>query len=152
MNVESAGDVVEVLLVEDNAADAELTMRVLQRQRIINHVRWVKDGAEAIQFLFGDPQAGQEPAQCTRPRMILLDLKLPKIDGLEVLRRIKRDPAMAAVPVVIMTSSKEEQDLVESYRLGVNSYVVKPVDYTAFAESVLQLGRYWLVVNQTPKG
>jgi two-component system response regulator len=140
---------VEILLVEDNPADAELTLRVLQKQRIVNRILWLKDGAEALEFLFSTDSAGQD--QCrNKPRMILLDLKLPKVDGLEVLRKIKDHEEMRTTPVVVMTSSQEERDLVESYRLGVNSYVVKPVDFAQFADAVRQLGLYWLLINKTP--
>jgi len=149
MNESHSNDVVEILLVEDNPADAELTLRVLQKQGIVNRVQWLKDGAEALDFLFCNDAAGKEKCR-NKPKMILLDLKLPKVDGLEVLRKIKDHEEMRTTPVVVMTSSQEERDLVQSYRLGVNSYVVKPVDFAQFADAVRQLGLYWLLINKTP--
>ncbi len=143
------GGVVEVLLIEDNPADAELTLRALRKHRLADAVEIARDGAEALDFLFGSGD-GAKPRWRGGPRLILLDLKLPKIDGLEVLRRIKLDPATKGIPVVVMTSSQEERDLVESYRLGVNSYVVKPVDFEQFTEAVGQLGLYWLMLNKVP--
>lgn len=134
---------VEILLVEDSPADVELAMRALKKHNLANRLHVARDGAEAIEFLFG-PNAGQVP------KMVLLDLKLPKVDGLEVLRRIKSDPATRRIPVVVMTSSREERDIVESYELGVNSYIVKPVDFDQFVRAVAELGLYWLVLNQSP--
>ncbi len=140
---------VEILLVEDNMADAEMTIRALRKVNLANKLVHLKDGEEAINFLFGlGPFAGR--ATSDHPKVILLDIKMPKIDGIEVLRRIKSDEATRMIPVIIMTSSKEEQDVVTSYRLGVNSYVVKPVDFEGFASAVSQLGLYWLITNQPP--
>ena len=140
---------VEILLVEDNPSDAELALYALKKHSLANHIHIVRDGAEALDFLFcaGD-YAGRRIKD--NPQVILLDLKLPKVDGLEVLRRIKADPRTRATPVVALTSSREERDIVESYRLGANSYIVKPVDFEQFAEAVRQLGLYWVRLNQPP--
>jgi len=139
----------EILLIEDNPHDAELTMRALGKRNLRNHIVWAKDGAEALDLLFGpDPDAPGVVRH--RPRVILLDLKLPKVDGLEVLRRLKGDESTKHLPVVVMTSSREERDVVQSYQLGVNSYIVKPVDFDAFSEAVVELGLYWLLLNQPP--
>lgn len=136
---------VEILLVEDNPNDAELTLRALQQHRLANRVLVARDGAEAIEFLFGDgPKAGV-------PRVILLDLKLPKVDGLEVLRRLKAEERTRAVPVVVLTSSREEPDIATAYRLGANSYIVKPVDFEAFVRAVADVGLYWLLLNEPPR-
>jgi two-component system response regulator len=140
---------VEILLVEDNPSDAELALYALKKHNLANYIHIVRDGAEALDFMFcaGD-YAGRRMKDS--PKVILLDLKLPKVDGLEVLRRIKADPRTRATPVVALTSSREERDIVESYRLGVNSYIVKPVDFEQFAEAVRQLGLYWVLLNQPP--
>ena len=140
---------VEILLVEDNQDDIDLALLALQKNRIANNIHVVRDGAEALDFLFG-PAEGPAPTGEV-PKFILLDLKLPKVDGLEVLRRLKDDPRTQHVPVVMMTSSSEERDVIESYRLGVNSYIVKPVDFNQFSEAVKQLGMYWLVLNRRPQ-
>ena len=136
---------VEILLVEDSPADIELAVRALQKHNLANRLHIARDGAEALEFLFGD--GGHQV-----PKMVLLDLKLPRVDGLEVLRRIKNDPVTRRIPVVVMTSSREERDIVESYELGVNSYIVKPVDFEQFVRAVAELGLYWLVLNQLPSG
>jgi two-component system response regulator len=140
---------VEILLVEDNPDDAEIALRALTRHNITNRIFHVRDGKEALDFLYAQgPFADREGA--TRPKLILLDLKLPKIGGLEVLAKVKGDPALKSVPVVILTSSSEERDLIESYQLGVNSYLVKPVDFDKFGESMREVGMYWLLLNQLP--
>jgi two-component system, response regulator len=139
---------VEILLVEDSAADAEMTLRTLKRRSIANDIEWVRDGVEALEFLRCEGAwATRRPVQ---PRLVLLDLKMPRMDGLEVLRELKSDARTRHVPVVMMTSSREEGDLVASYSLGVNSYIVKPVDFDQFAETVAQVGMYWVLANQTP--
>ncbi len=144
------GSAVEILLVEDNAQDAELTLRALDRAKVTNNIRVARDGAEALEILFGEgSEAGRKPSAA--PKVILLDLKLPKVNGLEVLERIKSDPRTKMIPVVVLTSSREQNDIVESYRLGVNSYIVKPVDFERFADAVQKAGMYWLLINQPPR-
>jgi CheY-like chemotaxis protein len=143
-------DAVEILIVEDTPQDLELTLRALRKAKLSNHIHIARDGAEAIEFLFAEgPHVGRK-VELT-PKVILLDLKLPKIDGIEVLRRIKDDARTKSIPVVVLTSSKEQKDVVESYRLGVNSYIVKPVNFEGFAQAVQDLGMYWLLLNQPPK-
>ncbi len=138
---------VEILLVEDNPNDVELTLHALRKNHISNRIHVVRDGAEGLEFIFCTGAYAERNIQET-PKVILLDLKLPKVDGLEVLQRIKADPRTRATPVVVLTSSREERDVVESYRLGVNSYIVKPVDFKKFTEAVQQMGLYWLLLNQ----
>ncbi len=138
-----------ILLVEDNPDDEALTLRALKKNNILNGVVVAHDGVEALDYLFGTgTHAGRNPSHL--PQVVLLDLKLPKVDGLEVLRRIRADERTKLLPVVILTSSKEEQDLLKSYSLHANSYVRKPVDFTQFTEAVRQLGLYWLVLNEAP--
>jgi len=139
----------ELLLVEDNPHDVELTLHVLRKHNLANHIKVVRDGAEALQLLFG---AGGEASSESEniPKVILLDLKLPKVNGLEVLGRVKADPRTKSIPVVVLTSSREERDLAVCYELGVNSYIVKPVDFTQFTEAIRQLGLYWLLLNERP--
>ena len=140
----------EVLLVEDNEDDEELTLRALTKHNLANNVVVVRDGAEALDYVFrAGAYAGLPPGRY--PRVILLDLKLPKVDGLEVLRRIKSDPKTRKIPVVVLTSSSEETDIVRSYELGVNSYIVKPVDFEGFLRAVSEVGLYWLLVNEPPR-
>ena len=144
MNVES----VEILLVEDNPDDVELTLRALREHNLANRVKVVSDGVEALDFIRPD-----DPASAPHdgyPKLVLLDLKLPRIGGLEVLRRLKASEATKTIPVVVLTSSQEESDLVESYRLGANSYIVKPVDFQQFTQAVVKLGLYWLLLNKVP--
>ncbi|MBI2487468.1 MAG: response regulator [Deltaproteobacteria bacterium] len=140
---------VEILLVEDNPNDEELTLRALRKHNLANRVHVVRDGAEALEFVFATGAYTDRKVE-NRPEVILLDLKLPKVDGLEVLRRIKSDERTKMTPVVVLTSSKEDRDIVESYKLGVNSYIVKPVDFDKFLQAVSQLGLYWLLLNQPP--
>ena len=140
---------VEILLVEDDPRDVELTKHALEKEHLCNNIHVVGDGEEALNFLFGrgdysDRQNGPNPY------LVLLDLHLPKVDGLEVLREMKSNPRTCIVPVVVLTSSREQRDLVESYRLGVNSYIQKPVDFSQFQEAVKQVGLYWLLLNQSP--
>jgi two-component system response regulator len=139
----------EILLVEDNPDDAELALRAFRQNRIANTVRVVHDGAEALDYLFGRGTFAGRDATLT-PQVVLLDLKLPKVDGLEVLRALRADPRTRLVPVVVLTSSVEEDDVVRSYELGGNSYIRKPVDFAQFVEAVRQLGLYWLVLNVPP--
>ena len=140
----------EILLVEDNDQDLELALRALKKAKISNQIRVARDGVDALEFVFGEGRyQSRDPRQI--PKVILLDLKLPGLDGLEVLRRLKGDPRTKMIPVVMLTSSKEQRDVIESYHLGVNSYIVKPVNFEQFAESVGQLGFYWLLLNQPPK-
>lgn len=140
---------VEILLVEDNPNDVELTLHTLQKHHLANHVHVVRDGAEALEFIFCSGAYAQRHIE-NSPKVVLLDLKLPKVDGLEVLRRIKADPRTQPIPVVVLTSSREERDIVESYQLGANSYIVKPVDFEQFTEAVRQLGLYWALLNEPP--
>jgi len=139
---------VEILLVEDNALDAELTMRALKNGGLANKLLWVKDGQQALDFLFrdGDYAARED----TVPRLVLLDLKMPKVDGIEVLKAVKANEKTRRIPVVVMTSSQEERDVAQTYDMGVNSYVVKPVDFNSLAELARQAGYYWLAINRTP--
>ena len=139
----------EILLVEDNPNDAELTLRALKKTRVANEIHVVRDGAEALEFLFGEGAYALR-AGSALPRVVLLDLKLPKVDGLEVLRRIKGEERTKLVPVIVLTSSREESDLVASYRLGANSYIVKPVESEAFFKAVNDIGLYWLLLNEPP--
>jgi len=141
--------VVEILLVEDNATDAELAMRTLKKNNLANNLVWVKDGAEALDFLFTRGEYSDRNG-CAPPRVVLLDLRLPKVDGMEVLRVIKDDARTQAIPVVVLTSSQEDRDVAESYKLGVNSYISKPVEFDAFAKTVAELGMYWLLYNHPP--
>jgi two-component system, response regulator len=140
---------VEILLVEDSTADAEMTMRTLKRRGIANNVHWVRDGVEALDYLFCT--GGHSSRVNGHPKLVLLDLKMPRMDGLQVLERMKADAHTRTIPVVMMTSSREEGDLIASYRLGVNSFVVKPVDFGEFAETVAQVGMYWMIANEAPE-
>jgi CheY-like chemotaxis protein len=140
---------VEILLVEDNPVDVELTLHALRNNNLANQIQVVRDGEEALDFLFSrGPYSGRD--HNSPPKLILLDLKLPKVDGLEVLREIKNNSRTRPIPVVILTSSKEERDLILSYQLGINSYIQKPVDFNEFRETVKHLGLYWLLINQPP--
>ncbi len=140
---------VEILLVEDNPTDAELTMRALKRKNMANQVVWVKDGAEALDFIFATGiYSDRNPEDL--PKLILLDLRMPKVDGLEVLQKIKAEEKTRQIPVVVLTSSNEDRDIVESYKLGVNSYVSKPVEFDEFIDAVSTLGFYWMLINNPP--
>ncbi|MFZ2161295.1 MAG: response regulator [Sideroxyarcus sp.] len=140
---------VEILLVEDNPTDAELCIRSLKKNNLANKLVWVKDGAEALDFLFATGAYAERSVTCP-PKVILLDLRLPKVDGKEVLRRVKSDERTRAIPVVVLTSSKEDRDVAESYQLGVNSFISKPVGFEDFARTVKDLGLYWLLINRPP--
>jgi two-component system response regulator len=142
---------VEILLVEDNPNDIELTLHAFRRHNLANRIQVARDGVEALEFIFG---AGGEGGDIVDrpPRVVLLDLKLPKINGLEVLQRLKSDPRTRVIPVVVLTASREEQDVVESYQLGVNSYIIKPIDFDQFVSAMRTLGMYWLLLNQPPVG
>jgi two-component system response regulator len=140
--------IVEILLVEDNPHDVKLTLHAFRKNNIANHTQVVRDGAEALDYLFCEGIYKTRP--CSLPRIVMLDLKLPKVDGLEVLRRMKNDPRTQAIPVVMLTSSREERDIIESYQLGVNSYIVKPVDFEQFNQAVRNIGMYWLLLNEPP--
>jgi CheY-like chemotaxis protein len=140
---------IEILLVEDNAADEELAIHALRTNNLVNQIHVTRDGEEALDFLFC--RGAHAHRDCEKPpRLVLLDLKLPKVDGLEVLRQLKSDPRTKAIPIVILTASREERDMINGYQLGVNSYIQKPVDFGQFREIIKQLGLYWLVVNQAP--
>ena len=140
---------VEILLVEDNPHDRELTIRALKKQGVVNHIATVEDGAEALDFLFcRGPYADRQVSN--RPTLVVLDLKLPKLDGVEVLRAIRGDNRTRTIPVVVLTSSRENADVAECYRMGVNSYVVKPVESCDFNQAIGQLGTYWMVLNNAP--
>lgn len=143
-------NIVEILLVEDSPDDLALCLRALRKANLENHIHVARDGAEALDFIFCEgPHASRHIEDI--PKVIMLDLKLPKVDGLEVLQRVKADSRTSKIPVVIMTSSKEQRDVIESYRLGVNSYIVKPVNFESFAKAVEELGYYWVLLNQPPK-
>jgi CheY-like chemotaxis protein len=140
---------VDILLVEDNKDDLELTLHALRKERLANRIQIARDGEEALDFLFCRNGFAERSFE-QPPRLVLLDLKLPKVDGMEVLRHLKAEPRTRTIPVVILTSSKEERDLINSYNLGVNSYIQKPVDFDQFRETVKRVGMYWLLVNQPP--
>lgn len=142
--------IVEILLVEDSLEDLELTCRALKNANLGNHIQIARDGAEALEFIFCEGPHAERRIEDT-PKLILLDLKLPKVDGLEVLQRLKGDTRTRDIPVVVLTSSKEQNDIVASYQLGVNSYIVKPVNFEGFTAAVQKLGMYWLLLNQPPK-
>jgi CheY-like chemotaxis protein len=140
---------VEILLAEDNPRDAEMTQRALRKINFANKVHWVKDGEAALNYLTRDGEYADRPAS-SNPKLVLLDIKMPKVDGIEVLRQIKANEDLKKIPVVVMTSSNEERDVIESYRLGVNSYIVKPVEFSVFAETVARAGLYWILTNRAP--
>ncbi|MDH3973460.1 MAG: response regulator [Deltaproteobacteria bacterium] len=144
----SSGEV-EILLVEDTLADAELAIRALKKRNLANKLVWVKDGAEAIDFLFGQGNHADGSIK-NAPKLVMLDLRLPKVDGIEVLKRIKSDERTKGIPVVVVTSSSEERDIVESYQFGVNSYITKPINFEDFAKTISDLGFYWMILNRLP--
>jgi two-component system, response regulator len=143
---------VEILLVEDNPADVELTLRAFRARNFANQVFVARDGAEALAFFFGEDGGGHPLTEFgVTPRVILLDLNLPKVDGLEVLKRLKADERTRSLPVVVLTSSREQPDIAAAYRLGANSYIVKPVDFESFARAVSEVGLYWVLLNEQPR-
>jgi len=142
-------NIVEILIVEDNPNDAEMALRALKKNNLTNNVLVVVDGEEALDFIFHKNKFVNRDGS-NQPKIILLDLKLPKVDGLEVLKELKNNEETKMIPVIVLTSSKEESDILESYKLGVNSYIVKPVDFDKFVEAVRQLGLYWLLLNESP--
>jgi len=142
-------NLVEILLVEDNPNDVELTLRALRKNNLSNNIFVVTDGAEALDYFFANGKYSDRNISLT-PKLVILDLKLPKIDGLEILRIIKQDDRTKSIPVVVLTSSKEESDIVASYKLGANSFIVKPVDFDKFVVTVRELGMYWLLLNEPP--
>ena len=142
-------DRVEILLVEDNETDAELCIHALKKHHFANNLVWLKDGAEALDFLFGEGEYAGRPIW-NKPSLILLDLRMPKVDGIEVLRRVKSDEQLKSIPVVVLTSSTENPDLKECYRLGANGFASKPVEFDAFADVAAKIGMYWLLINRTP--
>jgi two-component system, response regulator len=141
---------VEILLAEDEPSDADLCMRALQRRKVANHIVWVKDGCEALDFLFARGPYTRRTA-ADRPRLLLLDIKMPKVDGFEVLRQLRADPQFATMPVVMMTSSSEARDIAQGYRLGVNSFIHKPVEFANFQRAVEEVGLYWMLLNKAPE-
>ena len=146
----STTNIVEILIVEDSPQDLELTLRALKKANLANYIESARDGAEALEFIFCEGAHAERRIEDI-PKLILLDLKLPKVDGLEVLKRIKGDLRTRSIPVVVLTSSKEQRDVIESYKLGINSYIVKPVNFDGFMAAVQELGMYWLLLNQPPK-
>ncbi len=140
---------VDILLIEDNLHEAELTIRNLKKHNLANRLLHIDDGADALEYIFARGKYVGESR--VNPRLILLDLKLPRVDGLEILRQVKSNEITKTIPVVILTSSREEKDIVESYRIGVNSYIVKPVSFDAFALAIKELGLYWMILNQSPE-
>jgi two-component system, response regulator len=143
------GTMLDIILVEDNPADAELTIDALQENRLANRVKLITDGEEAVDYIFRTGKY-QDCGMCNSPKLILLDLNLPKIDGLEILRRIRSDQRTKMIPVVVLTSSLADKDRIESYKLGVNSYIVKPVGFDNFAQAVAEIGCYWALLNKSP--
>jgi two-component system response regulator len=140
---------IDILLVEDNATDAELCIRALKKHNLANRLFWVKDGAEALDFLYGRGQYASRETE-NRPKVILLDLRMPKVDGREVIRIVKGDERLKTIPIVVLTSSKDDHEIGDCYRLGANSFVTKPVEFDAFANAVAQLGMFWMLINKPP--
>jgi len=143
-------NIVDILLIEDNSNDVELTLRALKKHSITNNIKVIKDGAEALEYFFATGKYAGRDIRLT-PKLVILDIKLPKVDGLEVLRAVKADERTKTIPIVMLTSSKEESDVLVGYKLGANSFIVKPVDFSKFMEIVQQLGLYWLLLNEPPK-
>lgn len=149
MNENISLDVLDILLVEDRAEDAELAMMALKKYNLVNKVDWVKDGEEALEFIFAEGRYSDRNIN-DRPKVILLDLKMPKVDGIEVLQRIRADERVKFIPVVILTTSKEDQDILNAYNLNVNAYMLKPVEFNGFVEAIKTMGLFWAVLNQRP--
>jgi two-component system response regulator len=150
MSDKSSETLAEIFLVEDNPNDVELALHALRKRKVANNIQVARDGAEALEYLFGEGRYAGRDVRRT-PNLMLLDLKLPLVDGLEVLARVKGDPRTRHIPVVVLTSSREERDLVESYQLGVNSYIVKPVNFDQFSAAIEQLELYWVLLNERPR-
>ena len=142
-------NLIEIILVDDNPNDAELAIRALKKHNMANKMVHLKDGAEALEFIFGKNNSAE--TLTVQPKLILLDIKMPKVDGIEVLRKLKSDPRTKKIPVVVMTSSQEGKDIVESYNLGVNAYVVKPLDFHEFVNTVKEIGLFWILINKIPE-
>jgi two-component system, response regulator len=145
-----AYDVTEILLIEDNPDDIELTIRAFQKNNLANHITVLSDGEKALEYIFPNERSKQNTIT-QNLRLILLDLKLPKVDGLEILKKVKSNPLTSFIPVIVLTSSDLDKDMIESYRLGVNSYITKPVDFLKFSQSIQEIGTYWLLLNRVPK-
>jgi two-component system, response regulator len=143
-------DIAEILLIEDNPNDVELTIRALKKNRLSNKITVLSDGEEALSYFFPKENNSNKSRNLKKLRLILLDLKLPKVDGLEVLKKLKTNPSTSHIPVVVLTSSREDKDLIETYKLGVNSYITKPVDFANFTDAIREIGMYWLLLNQLP--
>ena len=141
--------IVDILLVEDREEDAELAMMGLKKYNLINSIDWVKDGEEALEYLFAEGRYAHRLIE-HKPKLILLDIQMPKVDGLEVLRRIRKDERLSSIPVVVLTTSKEEQDIVDAYKLNVNAYLLKPVGFSGFADAMKTMGMFWILLNQRP--
>lgn len=140
---------IDILFVEDSPIDAELTLLALKEENLANNVIWLQDGAQALDFIFAEGEYSHRSVD-NQPKLILLDLKMPKVGGIDVVKRIRSDERTKSIPIVIMTSSKEEKDIVDTYKLGINSYIVKPVDFDKFTRSVKEIGFYWLLMNHSP--
>lgn len=149
MSNETPNNVVDILLVEDRAEDAELALMALKKYNLVNSVEWVKDGEEAIEFIFAEGRYSHRNIN-DKPKVILLDLKMPKVDGIEVLRRVRTDDRVKHTPIVILTTSKEERDIVNAYNLNVNAYILKPVEFSGFVEAIKSIGLFWVLLNQRP--
>jgi len=149
MNDQISMNVVDILLVEDRVEDAELAMMALKKYNLVNKVEWVKDGEEALEFIFAEGRYSDRNIN-DRPKVILLDLKMPKVDGIEVLKRIRSDERVKSIPVVILTTSREDQDILKAYDLNVNAYILKPVEFNGFVEAIKTMGLFWVLLNQRP--
>ncbi len=149
MSTEFSKHVVDILLVEDRTEDAELALMALKKYNLVNKVEWVRDGEEALEFIFAEGRYKDRNIE-DKPKMILLDLKMPKVDGIEVLQKVRADERVKFIPIVILTTSKEEQDILNAYHLNVNAYMVKPVEFNGFVEAIKSMGLFWVLLNQRP--